>query len=219
VDLRLDPWRRKEPGGPEPAVRYEGRVDDVPAGTLDVRLVGRPPAADRTLVVRVLSPSGEPLAGAVVSMYRHIAAAGDLLRTGTDGTVVVRDLTSEPVEVGAHSITNERLWLSDGVEGVVPEGQEVTVRLVAWIRVRVQVLDHGGRPVAHARLRREGGPGWHAWSPLTDAYGRQTLELLRSQTPATIIASVTRPDGSRWVGRASGVDASTPDVTIHIAPE
>jgi len=138
---------------------------------------------DGPLVVRVLDPDGEPLAGAqVYAKHMGKLVPGANLLTGKEGRVELHGLPGARCLVSARLVPShpqsKQTVAATGI--VVPEGQEVTLRLERALWVRGIVLDADGKPVAGADAyarRAQTGLG----RTKSEANGRFALKLRASQ--------------------------------------
>lgn len=111
---------------PKELMRLRGELRDIAAGSRNVQFVLQKVSEDRTLVVRVLDPEGEPLEGRVVRMSGAMFAVATTDHTGrarfsgllqTEFNLFVSPLADEP-----------GLMVPPRLLPVVPNGQEVVLR-------------------------------------------------------------------------------------------
>lgn len=151
-DLHVSGIRYASAPGEAPGVLpLAGHADGVRPG--DAPVIGTEKVArDRTLTVRVLSPDGEPIPDASVGA---IGWAGRVYGvTGEDGRCVLDGLPDREVtlRVAAFPRDAEAPWVAPAAKDVVPEGQEVELRVRVGKFVRGTVVDGDGKPVSGASV-------------------------------------------------------------------
>lgn len=170
---------RRVPNAPpsmgEPREPWEGESKGVSAGATDVTVVAHPDPEDRTLTVLALSPEGDPLAGARVSlscsMGRDVHA-----RTAGDGRAVLSRLHRLTYSASVDPPESRRdEWLPGFSGSFVPEGQEITVRLHRAAHITGTVLLPDGSPARGAYVTfTSGSTRRDEW---VDAAGRFRLAV------------------------------------------
>ncbi len=159
----------------ERVVVGQGQPTDI--GDLVLRLAG-------SVSGRVLS-GGVPLGGADVEILRVLPGGRSesvrRTRTEADGTFRAGGLLSGPHDLAVRA--RDRPIVQVRFEGVLGENRAVEVAVPAGGRLRVTVLDAGGKPVAGALVVVSGPEGgvayWKAGSPEPPPHGTEPDGTLR----------------------------------------
>jgi RNA polymerase sigma-70 factor (ECF subfamily) len=132
-----------------------GEVRGVAPGTQGVVFATRACVHDRTLRVRVEDPEGSPVAGVLVMALAQGARQFDRAVTDAAGVAALEKLADaqtflhvDMAAQGQYAWTAR--WARARGMSVFPEGQEVTMRLLAAVHLRGKVLDADGKPAAGA---------------------------------------------------------------------
>ncbi|KFA87029.1 hypothetical protein Q664_50615 [Archangium violaceum Cb vi76] len=179
--------------------------------------------APRTLVGRVLSPEGKPVAGAEVSLGRK-----DERRVLTDerGHFSFEGLTTAlayPVTAHHGGLMGTRgVYFPSSQEDGTPSplSKEITVELeTALAELEGVVRDERGQPVAEAFIKLHAGSGCVVSSYLakTDAQGAYHFGPL---SPTRVSLSVSSPDGRLFASHQETLSAGTRtlDLTLEFVP-
>jgi len=136
-----------------------GELSEVAAGGDDVVLRARTIDMDRTLRIRVVDPSGQPLAG--ISLAVH----GTMPVTDEFGVVELKGLPGKKIQVLVFSGTRHEAllkWALPERLEVVPAGQEVLLRFREAAPVSGKVTLPDGKPARVAVAARDAAGGFLA---------------------------------------------------------
>lgn len=223
VDLVLTGFARSAPQtmAGRPGV-LSGELRGVAAGTRDVVLRAALLPSDRDLSVLVLDPDGLPLPGAEVSLSHFGTAVHAPVVSGLRGRAAFAGVPGGKLSVAARLPDDDPHrgdWLEASASGVVPAGQEISIRFRAARRVSGVVLAPDGTPLEGAAValwrdgrpfsRRTSGPGgrFAVPAPLA-AEGDAPLYLWVSH----------RPGGDcLWEHRDAAFRPPDEDLTVRLA--
>jgi RNA polymerase sigma factor (sigma-70 family) len=156
------------------------RIEEVAAGA-DVVVRCTRVAQDKTLTVVVVTPNGDPVAGASVGVLgpNVTVSKGVWPRTDEAGRVAFKDLPARSLRV--HARVESAEFREPSPATVVPEGQEL--RLVCRMATRITgvVVDKSGRPLPHGSARATRDEEY-VTSAQIDSEGRFTLLVLDTDT-------------------------------------
>ena len=132
---------------------FSGELRGVSAGTAGLVLRAQHVTFDRSLVVRVVSPDGEPLEGLAVQAFPTKTEKGyTILRTNASGIVEFTGLPSRAVKIRyADARRHQQFGLAlpaVALQRVIPNGQEITFRLRATVVMRGIATLPDGVPAA-----------------------------------------------------------------------
>ncbi|KAF0243440.1 MAG: hypothetical protein FD180_3330 [Planctomycetota bacterium] len=139
----------------EAPVRVIGSLGGVKAGDRDLVLQLQVEPLDRSLKIRVESPTGKAVAGAPVSLFEQLEtplssritnAVGLAEFPGLPARMLMVEVSPPPGDPAAAE------WVKGIVRRVVPEGQELVVRLRAGFRISGVILKPNGEPCAGASV-------------------------------------------------------------------
>ncbi|HEU4395788.1 MAG TPA: hypothetical protein VFS92_09495, partial [Planctomycetota bacterium] len=160
VDLAISGQRMKAQGSGrmEEASPYRGERKGVVCPAEGVEIVTTMVESNRSITVRVLDLEGRPMAHVPLSILKP--GERTYPQTGEDGRLTVEGLLAEEIRVMAFMptlVVGGPPPLPDGAilpepVKVVPDGQEITLRLRTGVPVAGTVLDSEGRPAAGARV-------------------------------------------------------------------
>jgi protocatechuate 3,4-dioxygenase beta subunit len=190
--------------------RYLLPADEVPAGTLGLRLTAR---EGERVAGRVEDESGRPLSGAVVTVHvpqsQSVSAASQ-----ADGTFVVTGLEPGTCNVTVHAKGYVRQTVADVGTGTT------TVRVVMrpGLSVSGKLVDSADKPLASANLSlTHASEQGVQQSARTDTEGRFAADgLVPGEYQVTVMV---REGGNRWVNRPCGtLRAGDQGVQLRVAP-
>ena len=160
VDLSINGQRLKArtSGRMDEASPYRGERKGVVCPAEGVEIVTTIVESNRRITVRVLDLQGNPMARVPLTILKP----GERMfpSTGEDGRLTVEGLLAEEIQVSALMpavVIGGPPPLPDGTVlpepvKVVPDGQEITLRLRTGVPITGTVLDSEGRPTSGARV-------------------------------------------------------------------
>jgi hypothetical protein len=173
---------------------FEGALDGVAAGTSGVVLRARRVPKDRTLSVVVVDPDGSPLPGAFVAVALRVVV--QMRNADADGRCRLEGLPGRELSVAAWSLGGDVHATSRPVS-MVPNGQEIVVRLRRANPVRVVLVDASGAAVSvrgvYVSARAGGSSG--AWAR-SDESGRLVLSIPADEPGLWRLEAREDPDGT-----------------------
>ena len=186
VDLVVD-GQIKLPGGPN--VRrwgespYRGEVAGVAAPASGIEVRTSEDSMNRSLTVIVLDPDEKPVPSTGVRIY-GTGKEGRRAQTDESGRAVFSGLPAQTMRIVAdrphREPYRETVVASEGVD-VLPEGQEVTLRLREAFVIAGKVVDAEGKPTAGAQVTLDVQQKYGE-SRITNAEGRFRLTAPRGYT-------------------------------------
>jgi len=153
-----------------------GRLSGVAPGTRDVVLRAKMIDTDRTLRVRVLTPSGESLAGIGLA----VPGPGVFPVTNEQGVAEISNLPGKEIEVMVYDCSHHeafRKWAPPERIRVVPAGQEVLLRFRAAAPISGTVRLPDGSPAFVVVVAR-------------DAAGRHITQVGTNATDGTFVLPI-----------------------------
>lgn len=144
----------REPGDEAP-VGVTGSLLGVRAGDRDLVLQLRVEPRDRALSVKVLSPAGGPVVGATVRFFDRSEDPLSQGVTNAVGLAAIQGLPARNLMVEVSPPNGDPAaadWTKSIVRNVVPEGQELIIRLRPGFRISGVVLKPDGEPCAGAMV-------------------------------------------------------------------
>jgi hypothetical protein len=168
---------------------------------------------ERSLRVLVLTPDGQPVAGAAVV----VSTPGFTFprqTTDAQGRSSIDKLPDDLVSVTASPSGSQAgaTILSKAIR-VLPQGQELTVSLRAGVPLRGRVMTPTGDPVNQAMLTASGER--ELFSAKSDAQGRFVLMV----APGRTYDVRARTKERSWSGSATGVAPEGDEITITLAEQ
>ncbi len=125
----------------------------VQAGSKNIVLRAKQQETDQGLTVRVLSPTGDPVANVPIRLHPSPKAKQTSWRTNSNGEVTFTDLPSIPTRVEAFYYTTvARPWCAPDPITAVPGDQTINLDLVSGQRIQGNVLDANDKPVTSGVL-------------------------------------------------------------------
>ncbi len=204
------------------SVRFDGIVvgrdtdlsarADLAAPGVDVILRCERVATGRTILVRVVDPSGRPVAGAFVFLsgdHRETLRRAD---TDAEGRARFADLPAHEwrLTAGSHGV-----WIQAAPVAAVPDGQEVTLALRTAATLRGVVVGKDGRGIRAVAAARSGADGWFYVSDLTADDGTFTLRVsIDDPGPFRVTARFTDSSPGAEDAEQDGVAPGASDVRI-----
>ena len=198
-------------------VPYTALLEDVAAGTEGLVLRTTPLDTRRELTLRLLDPSGTPVANTGLQIHLR---ANEYRQVVTDdaGRAHWKDLPALPLRpmLSLWSATREKPWIKPTFETVTPEGQEITAKFRAGPFVEGTVLKADGSPAAWAGmqiLENEKYVG-HAQA---DAEGRFVAVLDPEwKGKLTLRCNPMGPSGQRFLAVAEDVRPGQDPITLQL---
>ncbi|MCZ6691797.1 MAG: sigma-70 family RNA polymerase sigma factor [Planctomycetota bacterium] len=202
---------------------YRGESRGVVAPALDVQIRTWEIAFDRSLIVIVHDPDGNPVPSVnVVLSGSGVPADSRSQVTDAEGRVRVDGLTGESILITVLKPTMDSP-LPEGTIGfkqteVVPDGQEVVVSFSRGVLIRGVILDPDGQLVEMATVRAmQDGRGW-GWG-LTDESGRFSLAVAPDQTYRLDVRHFSTRYSDYLVGSLPGVVPPADGITMRLSTE
>lgn len=214
LDLMFD--GRVSEDGREFDMPLRGALKMVGEGSQGFVLQCEPIEENRSLLLRAVTPSGEPLAGAVLKVMADGQLPIATLTTGPDGRARQDGLQFRPLLIfGQH----DGLWIAPARLRVPPTGTEVVVQFREPATVS-GVVEYQGSPIAFVRIFvREGG--WPVGETVTDSTGAFSARVpCHPERDLSLIVS-GRPlegthSGTQYEGRVEGVEPWAVGVVVPV---
>jgi len=217
LDVPGSGQRTVSPGGAQQGVDFgvEGRVAGVRAG--DEGLILRVAPRTRTLRVRVTLPDGSPVAQTWVQV-RAEGWTGQGVMTGEDGWAALEKLPNRRITVEGRPLQLGSAQLLETQVEVLPEGQEISLRLRQGALLLGQLTDDRGLGVSGVEIAVRAGDR-RLSGDRTTADGKFSLLLDPELTPLIDIEAImTTPNGVQMSASRRGVRADSSRVLMTLKP-
>ncbi len=217
VDIVLRGLKTKDGHTAMDTLGYQGELLGVQGGEQVIEMRVTKPANDRTLVVRVEGPDGEPLAGVTVSVFPGPRTANSRGQTDADGRVELGDLLARKIAVTAgFRRAQEQGLVPPAPLELIPNGQEVVLRFEKGVPLKGVLLQPDGKPAAGGQIFVRIGKRILA-QIITDAEGRFTVYIPPGPTEEIRIqGSLRQKDGDTFYGRDVLVGADARSVRLRL---
>ncbi len=199
-----------------------GLIRDVTAPATGLRMTVAAPALDRSVRVRVLDGAGRPVAGMRVFAPHRGAPRRAAILTGDDGRATIDRLPEMPLFVSTpfsegHPAASS--WAAPESVKVIPDGQEIVLRLRRAVALRGVVVDVNGAPVAEATVYVEGLGTTGSVVVACSEDGRFAL-LIPAEFDGPFIVKAWSRDGNVWsVGELADVPSGAEGLRVEIATQ
>ncbi|MEK7468804.1 MAG: carboxypeptidase-like regulatory domain-containing protein [Planctomycetota bacterium] len=202
-------------------VRVTGSLPGVSAGARDLVLQLQVQPLDRTLRVKVESPTGGPVAAAAVRLYEVYESPASARVTDQLGVAAFTGLPPVKLLVEVSPPDDDPAaidWVKGLVRNVEPQGQELVVRLRAGFRIAGVVLKPDGEPCAGASVctlikRPDSG------IVVVGADGRFSLLFDSEDVDRLDLVAWGEVDGEKLSAELRVRDRSVQNVTVRLEAE